>query len=152
MKKLIWQLILPLTIISFACFTKWWYVYPIDAPGSVLEGFPLPYVCNGWHTSLSLQIFIAELIIDLFVYFSFWFVLVLFIDKYLFKITVHRFLTKVVLILSCLIIALYVLFAINPDNIFYFRRNFDMEIIDMGYGFIWEKAKGPDYNKYLPEN
>ena len=64
-------LILPLSIISLTIFTKWWYILPVDAPDSMMYGFPIPYSCNGWHTSLSYQIFIFEFIVDLLIHFAF---------------------------------------------------------------------------------
>ncbi|WP_234859378.1 hypothetical protein [Aquimarina aquimarini] len=47
MKKLIWKFILPITIISFTLFTKWWHVLVLDGPDEILTGFPFPYKCNG---------------------------------------------------------------------------------------------------------
>lgn len=32
MKSLIFKIVIPLTIVSFATFTKWWYASPVDAP------------------------------------------------------------------------------------------------------------------------
>jgi hypothetical protein len=65
-KNLTWKLMLPLTLMSFATFTKWWYVLPVAARDTMMTGFPLPFVCEGWHTSMSLQIFMAEFLINLF--------------------------------------------------------------------------------------
>jgi len=74
-KQLTWKLILPLTVISFATCNKWWYVFPVDAPDTMLTGFPFRYVGPDWHTSMSLQIFIMEFAIDILVYFTFWFMI-----------------------------------------------------------------------------
>ncbi len=82
MKKLAWKLVLPLTIISFVVFTKWWIVDVVDGPQETLIGFPFPYNCPGWHTSLSLQIFVWPLMIDLLVYYTFWLVLIFVINRY----------------------------------------------------------------------
>ena len=57
-------LVLPLTIILFGTITKWRYVYVEDGPDDFLYGFPLAFICTGWHTSMSLQIFISEIIFD----------------------------------------------------------------------------------------
>ncbi|WP_294821929.1 hypothetical protein [uncultured Flavobacterium sp.] len=81
MKHLILKLILPLTLFSFVLITKWAYVLPEDAPADMLFGFPLPYRCSGWHTSLSTQFFIAEMVFDLLVYFVFWLFLISFINR-----------------------------------------------------------------------
>ena len=92
MKQLTWRLILPLTIISFGVFTKWWYVLPVDAPDTMMAGFPLAFVCDGWHTSMSLQIFAFELMFDFLIYFSFWFLLIIFINRYLLRIKIDNML------------------------------------------------------------
>ncbi|WP_222931286.1 hypothetical protein, partial [Xanthovirga aplysinae] len=81
MKKLIWELVLSLTVISFSIFTKWWYVLPTDALDTVMSGFPLIWISEGWHTSMSLQIFVKELIINLLIYFVFWFTIVYTINR-----------------------------------------------------------------------
>lgn len=70
MKRLIARFVLPLSIVTMALVTKWWYVLPEDAPGSMMTGFPMPYVCSGWATSMSEQWFIFELLVDLLTYFS----------------------------------------------------------------------------------
>jgi hypothetical protein len=92
-KDLVKKLVLPLTFISFALWTKWWMVYalPIDAPDIIMVGFPLTYAGDGWHTSLSLQIFFLELLIDLLTYFLFWLVVILLVDRFVVKIRVNKF-------------------------------------------------------------
>src|SRR5689334_21419761 len=90
MKQLTWKLVMPLTVMSFAVFTEWWYVLIVDAPDTMMIGFPFPYACDAWYTSLALQIFVSELLIDLLVYFLFWFVIVFCIDRFLIKIKVPR--------------------------------------------------------------
>lgn len=138
MKQLIWKLVLPLTIISFATFTKWWYVLPVDAPDTMMTGFPLPFVCPGWHTSMSLQIFLTEFTIDIFVFFVFWFLTTYFIDRYLKKLKVNRILTILLVSASGLIVTGTVLIASNSDNIFETKRPWDMEVMTTGYKFIWQ--------------
>ena len=125
MKQLTWKLVLPLTIISFATFTKWWYILPVDAPDTMMTGFPLPYLCSGWHTSLSLQVFMTEFMIDLLAYFAFWFLLIFMIDRFLTRIRIHKILTIALLTLSGLFISGAILIASNSDNIFHtkFTRN-----------------------------
>lgn len=151
MKKLIWQLILPLTIISFAIFTKWWYALVVDGPDEILLGFPLPYVCSGWHTSLSLQIFILEFLVDFLTYFLFWFAMVLAFHRFIKKIYVHKWVTIIWLTVSGCILAIYVLLASNPDNIYTLKRDFEMEVMETGYKFLWQKEVRPDFYKYHPE-
>lgn len=145
MKQLILKLILPLTVISFTIFTKWWYVLPVDAPDTMMIGFPIPYACDGWHTSLSLQIFCVELVIDLLAYFSFWFVVVFSVNRFLIKIRLHKLLSVVLLSTTGLLLSGMALIAYNHNtNIFYIKRPFDIEILMTGYKFVWSGNVRPE--------
>ncbi len=152
MKQLTIKLIIPLTIISFAIITKWWYALPVDAPDTMFSGFPFPFVCQGWHTSLSLQIFMTELIIDLLTYFTFWFILVFCSNRFLTKINSHKIVTIVLWTLTGIVISFSGLSLINPDNLFFLKRPFAIEIMDTGYTFIWQDTIHPDYYKYHPKD
>ena len=151
MKQLTWKLVLPLTVISFVTFTKWWYVDFIGGQEEILTGFPLPYVCPGWHTSLSLQIFVSELIIDILTYFTFWFLIIFLMTKVFKELKVPHILTFTLLSIAGLISLFLVLMAINPDNIWTTKREYEMEKLETGYKFIWEEQTRPDYYKYHPE-
>jgi hypothetical protein len=144
MKQLTWKLIIPLTVISFTVFTKWWYVLAVDAPDTMMIGFPLPYFCNGWHTSLSLQIFLTELFINLLTYLSFWFVVIFSIEKFLTKINLSKVVTLLLISTAGLCICGLTLFALNPDNLFYIKRPFDIEVLKTGYKFVWEVNPRPE--------
>ena len=152
MKQLTLKLIIPLTVISFATFKKWWYVLPVDAPDTMFSGFPLPFVCEGWHTSLSLQIFLTEFIVDLLTYFLFWLTLIFCVDCFLTKINPHKILTTILWTLTGLIIIGGSLIASNRDNIFYVKRPFEIETMETGYKFIWQHTERPDYYKYHPKD
>lgn len=151
MKKLTLQLILPLTIISFFIFTKWWYTLPVDAPDTMFVGFPFPFLCDGWHTSMSLQIFIMEFLADLLIYFLFWFILVFCINRYVAVIKINKIFTAILLIASILISIFCIWIASFKENIFYIKRDFDIEVMESGYKFIWQPKLRPDYYKYHPE-
>jgi len=145
MKSYIAKCIIPLTIISFACFTKWWYTLPLDAPDTMFAGFPLPYVCEGWHTSMSLQIFISEFIIDLLVYFSFWYLLIFLINRYVGRITINKITSIGLWSITLLTIIGTSFIAFDTNNIYYVKRPFKIEIIETGYKFIWQQNKRPEY-------
>ncbi len=151
MKQLTWKLILPLTIISFATVTKWWYTLPVDAPDTLYSDFPFPFVGDGWHTSLSLQIFILEFFADFFIYFLFWFTVVFIIHRFLKKMHLPKSITIGLWSISGLIICLTIFITTFPDNAFYFKRPYDMEIMETGYKFTWQHTERPDYYKYHPE-
>lgn len=145
MKSLTYKLVIPLTVVSFATFTKWWYAQPVDAPDTMFVGFPFAYSCPGWHTSLSLQIFVTEFMVDLLIYFLFWFVLLFCIDSFLIKIKTYKWLTIGLWTVSGLIIAFGTLLVTNKDNLFYIKRPFEMQVLKTGYEFIWQQTNRPDY-------
>jgi hypothetical protein len=151
MKSLIFRIILPLTVISFATFTKWWYALPVDAPDTMFTGFPFPFVGNGWHTSLSMQIFVIEFLVDLFTYFLFWLTLIFCINRFVIKLTTFRIVTIGLWAFSGLIIAFVTFLAINKDNLFYIKRPFSMEVIETGFQFGWQHIQRPDYYEYHPK-
>ena len=151
MKKLIFKIIVPFTIISFATFSKWWYALPVDAPDTMFTGFPLAYTCQGWHTSMSLQIFITELLVDILIYFLFWFIIIFCVDQYLKKIKTNTIVTICLWTISGFFITFGLLFASNSDNIFYIKRPFEIKILETGYEFIWQHTERPDYYDYFPE-
>lgn len=142
-KGLTFTLILPLTIISFGTITKWWYALPVDAPDTLYSGFPFPFVGDGWNTSMSLQIFILEFLVDLSVYFLFWFMLVFCIHRFVTSIRPHKIFTTGLWTIAGLIIFWATFIASFPENRFYLRRSYDMEIIETGYKFVWKQTDRP---------
>jgi hypothetical protein len=150
MKDLSWKLVLPLTLISFVLWTKWWMVYalPVDAPDIIMVGFPLTYAGDGWHTSLSLQIFFLELFVDLFVYFLFWFVVLLIIDRFVVKIQINRIVTFFTLTITGVILFGLMRIGANSTNLYYVKRPYDIEVLESGYKFIWDGNPRPDNFDY----
>jgi hypothetical protein len=150
MKKLTWSLVIPLTIISFYIFTKWWYILPVDAPDSIFYGFPFPFIGDGWFTSGSLQIFIFELVSDLLIYFIIWFTIIYCCKKYLRLKNIPKLLTATLLSLMTLIIT-YAIWVASYETVFLYKRDFDMEIMETGFKFIWQDQTRPDFNNYHPQ-
>ena len=128
MKQLIWKLALPLTIIVFIVFSKWWHAL-LDGPDAILYGF---------HTSMSLQFFFIELLIDLLAYFLFFFMVIYLTNRFLFPIKIPKTVSIILYVMACILLCLPILIAVNPDNVFYMKRPFDIEVIDSGYDFIWQ--------------
>lgn len=151
MKQLTWKLILPLTVISFGTITKWWYILPVDAPDTLYSGFPFPFVGDGWHSSMSLQIFVIELIADILIYFFIWFAIVFCINKYLTKIKTYKIVTIGLWVITGILILGASYIASSPEHIFYFKRPYNIEIIETGYKFVWQHTERPDFNKYHSE-
>jgi hypothetical protein len=142
---------MPLTIISFGTLTKWWYALPVDAPDTMFTGFPFPFVCDGWHTSLSLQIFVTEFFADLLTYFLFWFIVIFSINRFAVMFKIHKTIGIVLWILSGLVIAFATFLASNNDNLFYIKRPFKMDVMETGFQFGWQHVERPDFYKYHPE-
>lgn len=139
MKQLTFKLILPMTIFSLAFFTKWWYVEVNEGDfKEILTGFPLPYKCPGWHTSLSLQIFIYPLIVNIITHFIFWFTLIYFINRFIKKIRLGKILTILLIISSGLCLTTMLLIASNSDNVYSAQPEFHIKVIETGYGLVWD--------------
>ncbi len=151
MKQLILKVILPLTIISFGLFTKWWYTLPVDAPDTMLSGFPLPYVGDGWHTSMSLQFFIFEFTIDLLTYFLICYMVVCLANQYLIKTRPGKIITRTLWSIAGIFILIAGLVLNDSNHLYYVKRPFEMEIMETGYKFIWQQVEQPDFYKYHPE-
>lgn len=152
MKELTLKLILPLTVISFATITKWWYAIPVDAPDTLYIGFPFPFVGEGWHTSMSLQVFILELCADFIIYFLFWFLVIFCINNYVTKINTNKIVTIGHWAISGFIIIGASYIVSFPENIFHFKRPYELEIMETGYKFVWQHTEKPDYYNYHLEN
>lgn len=155
MKQLSWKLVLPLTILSLTIFTKWWYVLPVDAPDSMMYGFPLPYVCNGWHTSMSYQIFIFEFVTDFLIHFAFWFFIITLINKHIIKIDLYKIVTILLISIAGLFAGGLIFIASNSTNLFKLKRQFDIEILETGYRYFWDGYSRPenfDFDAYERNN
>jgi hypothetical protein len=139
MKSLIWKLVLPLTIISFVTITKWWYVAFIDGPHEVLKGFPFPYVCRGWHTSMSLQIYVLELVVDFLTYFTFWFLVIFSIHRFIVPIHISKILFRSLLVLSGLALIGVGFILSDPNHIYKLHRKDEIVIEKTGVHWVWEE-------------
>lgn len=147
MKVSILKFALPLTILSLGIFTKWWYVFPDDAPDIILWGFPLPFVGDGFRTSMSIQVFTIELIIDFLVHLGTWLLIILLINRFVHRAKPRKPLALFLMITSGLFFVglIYIGYWLNP--FFYIKRPFGMEIRETGYKFIWEVQPRADYSK-----
>lgn len=148
MKSLIIKLAIPLTIISLASLEKWWYAIPIDGPDTLLYGFPLPFMSEAWHTSMALQFFGIEFLIDLLFYFVFWLISVYCIHRFVIKIQMPKFLTSGLWTFAGIILFGATLFASDSNNLFYVKRPFEMDLLETGYQFSWQKTERPNSLNY----
>jgi hypothetical protein len=140
MKELIKKLILPITIISFALVTKWWYVLPTDARETFFWGFPFAFVGEGWHTSGSLQFFILEWLADLCIFFLFWLGIFYVLNQVAECIMPPKWIIRALWTLSLLVILGYGVVIACSYPIFKLKRDWDWEVIGSGYKFIWQQT------------
>ena len=145
-KNLILKIALPLTVISFLIFTKWSYADIEDVGDEILIGFPLIYSCRGFHTSISSQFFLVELMIDLVTYFVIWILFIYAVDRFLISIKINKlfFITLIFLATASLCIDIFILGW--PDNRIYSHRDFKIEVKKTGYQFFWDPKRRSDFN------
>jgi hypothetical protein len=150
LKQLIWRLVFPLTITLFGTITKWWYVLPGDAPDTMMIGFPLAFISDGWHTSMSLQIFLLEFVVDFLVYFSACFLIVFLITRYWTKVSIPKWVTGLLWIVLTMIFSVAVFIASFPEHIFEIKRDWDRQVMVTGFKFTWTHQDRPDFATYNP--
>jgi hypothetical protein len=125
-------------------------VLPVDAPDTMMIGFPLAFASDGWHTSMSLQIFILEFITDFLLYFFFCFTLVFIFDRYLIKFKISKWLTGLLWTLVTIIFSIAVFIASFTEHIFSVKRNWDMQVMATGFKLTWKHQDRPEFAKYNP--
>jgi hypothetical protein len=140
MKQLTLRFILPLTILSFAVVTKWWYVWPVDARQTFYWGFPLAYVGEGWQTSGALQFFLLEGLVDVSTYFAFWFVLTYVFWRRTLIQRAHRLISRLLWSMAILVILGGGFIIFTSYSTIQLTRDYDWEILDTGYTFIWQNT------------
>lgn len=143
--ELLIKRIVPFTIISFVLITKKWYTLPIDAPETVFAGFPLPYVCNGWHTSLSLQFFVLNFLVDFLVYFLFWFLVFWGINTYSKHFKLYRGLTYTIWSIASLIVVGAGIAICTGNNVFFVNQPYEYQLIYSEFGVL---GGSEDYSKF----
>lgn len=121
-------------------FTKRWLVLPVDAGNTSMSGFPFPFIADGWHTSLSYQIFIIEFLADFFIHLLLWTLILFLINKYLFAIKIPKVLNSIIWGLAIIISGLAIFIASMPDQIIQLKRDWDIQtLVNSGYRFIWQE-------------
>ncbi len=146
-RSLLLKINLPLTVIAFAAFTKWWNVLPFDARQTFYWGFPFAYVGEGWQTSGALQFFILEALVDFMLYFLVCYGL-LWILFSLFKLkNISKLIGKTLWSLAFLIIIAWAFIISFSYPTFYLTRNYDWKVLSEGYLFMGQKTPLPDINQ-----
>lgn len=135
MKKLIFRFTLPLTLISFVIITKWWFGIVIDGKDVFFYGLPLIYKCEGFHTSLSTQYFLTEMIINLLFYFVFWLIITLALNQF-WRINIPKLISRIFWIGFGIFFSGFVYLSFELDDQYLIKRDFDVKIFDSGFTFF----------------
>ena len=147
-RKLIINLVIPITIIIFILFTKWWIVNVVDGTDGIMYGFPFIYKAPAFYTSMAEEYFILELIADLIIYFAVIFGIVYLMNKFLFAITIRKVISVILFIVASLLISLELLFAFMPENKFSLKRDDEIEIKQTGFEFPFNNSDRKEFDNY----
>ena len=148
MRKLIFRLTLPLTLISFGIITKWSYGIVIDGTDEFLYGFPLIYKCDGFHTSLSTQYFLTEMTFNLLTYFSFWLIVTLILSR-IWTINIPKLISKIFWIGYTVLFLGFIYFSKDLNDQYLIKRDFEVKIFDSGISIFG--IHSTDSEKYQTE-
>ena len=148
MKKLLFRLTFPLTLISFGTITKWSYGIVIDGTDEFFYGFPLIYKCRGFHTSGSTQYFMTEMAINILTYFGFWLITTWTLNRF-WKINIPKLISKIFWIGFGVLFLGFVYLSNNLDDRYLMKRDFDVEIFDNGISIFGNHST--DRGKYQSE-
>jgi hypothetical protein len=148
MKKIIFGLTLPLTIVSFGIVTKWWYGLAIDAKDVFFYGFPMIYKCEGFHTSMSTQYFLTEMIVNQLTYFAFWLIITFTLNRF-WKINIPKMIPKIFWIGFGILFLGFVFMSNDLDDRYLIKRKFDVKIFDSGFTLFYNHSI--DREKYQTE-
>ena len=142
------KLALPFSFILFGTVTKWWFTIPTDAVDTMMWGFPLPFMCEGWHTSMSRQFFLLEGIFDFVFYYVLCLVLLHFLQGRRNLFIKQPILKRIIWGTAIIFLLLEGLLVYTSNSIFYISRPFEMRILDTGSVFLWESAQRPDITDF----
>lgn len=149
MKKLFWKLVIPLTVIFFFSIKRWTYALVIDAPATILNGFPFISSAEAWHTSMAIQIFILEFISNFFIFLTLIFLIIYLVHK-IFKITqINKWIYIPLWIITIPILILAPIGVLIFDDIIFTNRNFEIQILDQNYYLNWKGHKKPELKDYV---
>jgi hypothetical protein len=145
MRHLIFRFTLPLTLVSFALITKWWYGIAIDAKDVFLYGFPLIHKCEGFHASLSTQYFLFEMLVNLLTYFMICLAVTLIINRF-WKIRIGTIAAVAFWVGFGIFMSGVVYMSNELDDRFSMKRDFQVKIFDSGFTVL--QVHSTDREKY----
>jgi hypothetical protein len=147
-RQLIINLVLPLTVIVFLLFTKWWIVDVVDETDGIMYGFPFIYRAPAFYTSVAQEYFLLELITD----FLFYFFLILgvsyFTNKYLIEIRIGKLVSIILFLTASLLIFVELFIASLPENKFSLKRDYDIDIKQTGFEYPFNDNDRKEFDNY----
>ena len=147
-RKLILNLVFPITIIIFTLFSKWWIADVIDGTDGIMYGFPFIYKSPALYTSMAKEYFITELIADFLIYFGVIVGIIYLINKHLFKIKIRKIITVFLFTIAFILLSLEILLASMPENKFSIKRDFDIVIKQTGFEFPFNQNDSKEFDNY----
>ena len=147
-RKLSLALVFPLTIIVFILFSKWWIVDVVDGTDGIMYGFPFIYKSPAFYTSMAVEYFITELIVDFVIYFGIICGIVYLINRFIFEIKIRKIVSVILFIIALTLTSLELLLACMPENKFSIKRNFDIEIKQTGFEFPFNVNDSKEFGNY----
>lgn len=150
MRKLVNRLVLPLTILSYLLFDKWWYVNVTDGPDMVAHGFPLISNAPSMASSMEMVYFVPETVINMACYFIFWLVIVFIVTRWIVAIRLPSLVAKICNAGLLLWLLVFAWISIIEHTDFSWDHENEMTVIDSGLKWSWQNSPLPDDSKFHP--
>jgi hypothetical protein len=147
-RKLIINLVFPITIIIFILFTKWWIVDVVDGTDGIMYGFPFIYKSPAFYTSMAEEYFITELIADFLIYFGIIIGIIYLINRFMFEIKIRKVVSFILFLIALLLISFQLLLAFMLENKVSLKRDFDIQIKETGFDFPFNKNDKIEFDNY----
>lgn len=112
-----------------------------------MYGFPLIYKAPVFYTSITEQYFIMELTIDFLIYFIAIFGLIHFLNKYIVEIKFKKTSVWIIRSIAIILFSLEIFMSIALGNDFLIKRNFDIEVKQIGFKFYFSNKDRDEFNK-----
>ena len=140
---------MPVTIIIFILFTKWWIVDVVDGTDGIMYGFPFIYKAPAFYTSMALEYFITELILDFSIYFIIIFGIIYAINNFVYDLKFNKIFKYTLWIFAFILLSMEIWIAQFPENKFTLKRDYELKIKKTGFKFFFNSYKeGIEFDKY----
>ncbi len=146
MKNSIVKTALPLTIITFILYTKWWLVERKVGGMEIIYGFPFPFMANG-ATSLTFTFFIQEFVLDFTVYFLFWWSVLFFINRFVKKILWHRRFWIPLWLFTLFLMMFTSLLWSDGANLYRLKNNQEYKVLKSGFHYVGDDKTRKEWLK-----